>query len=69
MTILYSPIGLDKIRLDSFDVTRATYIGSSVTHIFIDLILWGIPVPLVWKLQMGISHKFVLIAIFALGSL
>lgn len=45
------------------------YVGSWVPHIFIDLVLLGLPVPLLWKLQMHIKKKAMLIAIFACGGL
>ena len=45
------------------------YVGSWVPHIFIDLMLLGLPVPLLWKLQMQSTRKLVLTAIFAVGGL
>ena len=43
------------------------YVGSWVPHIFIDLVLLGLPVPLLWKLQMRITQKLILTAVFACG--
>lgn len=45
------------------------YVGSWVPHIFIDLMLLGLPVPLLWKLQMQSTRKLILTAIFAVGGL
>ena len=45
------------------------YVGSWVPHIFIDLVLLGLPVPLLWKLQMHLSQKLILTGVFACGGL
>lgn len=45
------------------------FTGSSVPHIIIDLTLLGFPMPIIWKLHMRRSQKFMLTAIFAVGSL
>ena len=45
------------------------YEGSWIPHIFIDLILLAMPVPLIWKLQMRTTRKLMLTAIFACGVL
>ena len=45
------------------------YVGSWVPHIFLDLVLLGLPVPLLWKLQMRRKQKSILIAVFACGGL
>lgn len=45
------------------------YAGSWVPHIFIDLVLLGLPLPLLWKLQMQRTQKVILTAVFACGGL
>ena len=45
------------------------YVGSWVPHIFIDLMLLGLPMPLLWKLQMQSTRKLILTGIFAVGGL
>ncbi|KAM0799244.1 hypothetical protein BDR22DRAFT_324926 [Usnea florida] len=45
------------------------YVGSWVPHIFLDVVLLGLPVPLLWKLQMRRKQKAILTAIFACGGL
>ena len=45
------------------------YVGSWVPHIFIDVMLLGLPVPLLWGLQMQSKRKIILTAIFAVGGL
>ena len=45
------------------------YLGSWVPHIFIDLVLLCLPVPLLWKLQMQKTQKVILTAVFACGGL
>lgn len=56
---------------DSFFYHNLTwlYVGSWVPHIFIDLVLLGLPVPLLWKLQMQRTHKLILTGVFACGGL
>lgn len=38
-------------------------------NIFSDLAILVLPLPMLWRLQLGINHKLSLIGIFALGSL
>lgn len=45
------------------------YVGSWVPHIFLDIVLLGLPVPLLWKLQMRRKQKSILTAVFACGGL
>ena len=45
------------------------FIGTSIAHIITDVVLIGLPVPLISKLHIRRSQKVILIAIFAMGSL
>ncbi|OQD90663.1 hypothetical protein PENANT_c001G09303 [Penicillium antarcticum] len=43
------------------------YIGNAAANVTTDVIILLVPVPLVWKLQMRTSQKFMLCGIFMLG--
>ena len=45
------------------------FLESSISHIAIDVLLLGLPMPLIWRLHMHRSHITTLTVIFALGSL
>lgn len=49
--------------------TYQLFLGSSTPHIVTDVVLVGIPVPLIWNLHLHRSRKVILTAIFALGIL
>ncbi|KAK5988694.1 Wortmanamides biosynthesis cluster C-like protein [Cladobotryum mycophilum] len=43
-------------------------LGYEMTNLFLDIAILSIPVPMVWKLQLEMSKKISLIAIFLLGA-
>ena len=45
------------------------FVGLSIPHIVTDVVLLGLPVPLIWSLHLHSSRKVILTAIFALGIL
>ena len=45
------------------------FMGSSIPHIITDIALIGLPMPLIWKLQMRRSQKATLSFIFGMGGL
>lgn len=47
----------------------AIYITTAVIGITTDVILLGLPIPLIWKLQMPLKQKFGLTGMFAIGSM
>ena len=49
--------------------TYQLFVGSSTPHIVTDVVLLGIPMPLIWKLHLHSSRKVILTAIYALGIL
>ena len=44
-------------------------IATGAFNIFSDLVILVLPLPLIWRLQLDISHRISLLAIFLLGSL
>lgn len=55
--------GARKCYYDNFQL----FVGLSIPHILTDVVLLGIPVPLIWNLHLYRSRKVVLTAVFALG--
>ena len=45
--------------------TNQLIVGSTIPHVVTDVVLLGIPVPLIWNLHLHISRKVILTAIFA----
>ena len=47
--------------------SKMDLIGTAIPNIFTDLILLILPMPVLWRLQMGLSRKLALAGVFAVG--
>ncbi|KAF2260595.1 hypothetical protein CC78DRAFT_472559, partial [Lojkania enalia] len=47
----------------------AYYLSTGIVNLLIDIIIVGLPLPLLWSLQMPTSKKIYIICIFSLGAL
>ncbi len=45
------------------------YFMNGLTNLFSDVVILAMPLPIIWKLNTRLAHKFLLSAIFALGGL
>ena len=43
--------------------------GVSIPHIITDVVLLGVPMPLIWNLRLNLARKFMLTTVFAVGIL
>ena len=46
---------------------RAVYLGASVPNVVTDVLLLGLPIPYVWKLNAPVFQRVVLVGMFSLG--
>lgn len=62
---LWDIFGIGHCYISGFQL----FMGSSIPHITIDILLLGFPVPLIWRLHMHSSHRIILTVLFASGIL
>jgi hypothetical protein len=47
--------------------TQHTFVAATTSNILVDVLLLIVPMPMLWKLQVGTPQKFALLGIFACG--